>query len=84
MTFPSFLFGLIIAILIAMIFHAFRGGSGWRLLMYTGFSIVGFFLAQWVGGIFAWGLYPFGVLDAGLGVVGSVLFILLAGWLIPA
>lgn len=84
MTIPNLLFGLIIALLIGVLFHAIRGGNGWRMLIYIGLSIVGFFLAQWVGGVFAWGLYPFGVLDAGLGVIGSVLFLLLGGWLIPA
>ena len=82
MTIPSLLFGLIIALLIGTIFHAIRGGNGWRLLLFIGLSIAGFFLAQWVGTLFGWGLYSFGALDAGLGVVGSVILLAVGDWLI--
>jgi len=82
MTIPSLLLGLIIAILAATIYHFIRGGNGWRLLLFIGLSSVGFFLMQWLADALAWGLYPFGALDTGLGVVGSVLFLILGDWLI--
>jgi uncharacterized membrane protein YeaQ/YmgE (transglycosylase-associated protein family) len=82
MTIPNLLFGLIIAILAATIYHFIRGGNGWRLLLFIGLSLVGFFLMQWVSAVFAWGVYPFGALDAGLGVVGSVLFLILGDWFV--
>jgi len=82
MTIPSLLLGLIIAILAATIYHFIRGGNGWRLLLFIGLSSVGFFSMQWLGDTLAWGLYPFGALDAGVGVVGSVLFLILGDWLI--
>lgn len=82
MTTPSLLLGLIIAILIAALYHFIRGGNGLRLWLFIGLSSVGFFLAQWLGDALAWGLYPVGALDAGLGVVGSALFLILGDWLI--
>ncbi|HCR71311.1 MAG TPA: hypothetical protein DIW23_07710 [Anaerolineae bacterium] len=82
MTIPSLILGLIIALLAATIFHAIRGGNGWRLLLFIGLSVAGFFLVEWAGGLIGWGLYAFGALDAGLGVVGSVLFLLIGDWLI--
>ena len=82
MTIPNLLLGLIIAILTATIYHFIRGGNGWRLLLGIGLSIAGFFLFTWLGGLIGWGLYPVGAIDAGLGVVGSVLFLILGDWLI--
>jgi hypothetical protein len=52
------------------------------LLLGIGLSIAGFFLFTWLGGLIGWGLYPVGAIDAGLGVVGSVLFLILGDWLI--
>lgn len=81
MTIPSLLLSFIIAILAGALFHSVRGGNGWRLLLYIGLSLIGFFLAQWLGNIFDWSLYKFGVLDLGMGVVGSVLFLIVGDWL---
>ena len=81
MTSPSLLLSIIIAILAGALFHSVRGGGGWRLLLYIGLSLVGFFLAQWLGSMLGWGLFKFGVLDIGLGVVGSVLFLIVGDWL---
>jgi uncharacterized membrane protein YgaE (UPF0421/DUF939 family) len=81
MTIPSLLFGLIIALLIGALFHTIRGGNGWRLLTYILISCLGFFLTNWFGKSLGWSLYPFGVLDAGLGVVGSVIFLIIGDWL---
>lgn len=81
MTLPNLLIGLILAILAAAIFQVIRGGNGWRLLLYMILSIAGFFLVDWLGGLIGWGLYPVGALDAGLGVVGSALFLVLGDWL---
>lgn len=82
MTIPSLLFGLLIALLVATLFHALRGGNGWRLLAYIGISIIGFAIANWLGIAFSWSLYKFGALDAGLGVVGSVLLLIIGEWLL--
>ena len=82
MTIPSLLLGLIIATLAATIFHFIRGGNGWRLLLFIGLSLVGFFLMQWVSAVFDWSLLSVGALETGLGVVGSGLFLILGDWLI--
>jgi hypothetical protein len=81
MTLPAALFGLTIAILIGALFHTLRGGGGWRLLLYMGWSAAGFALGQWAGIARGWRLFPFGMLDIGLGLVGSILFLALGDWL---
>lgn len=81
MTIPNLLIGLILALLAATIFQVIRGGNGWRLLLYIVLSVAGFFLVEWLGRLIGWGLYPVGAIDAGLGVVGSVLFLIVGDWL---
>jgi len=81
-TFPAALFGLVTALLVGALFHALRGGSGWRLLLYLGLSILGFALGQVAGIFFGWVLFKFGMLDIGLGMVGSAVILLAGNWLI--
>ena len=80
-TIPAALFGLVIALLIGALYHVLRGGNGWRLLLFLGLSALGFAAGQAGGWGFGWVVYKFGLLDLGLGVIGSVVFILLGDWL---
>ncbi len=82
MTFPTILFGLVVAVLIGVLFHIWRGGNGWRLLFYVSLSIFGFALGQAAAMISGWGLYMFGMLDLGLGAFGSALILLAGNWLV--
>ena len=81
MTLPVILFGLVVAFLAGALFHALRGGGGWRLLLHLALSAAGFSLGQavsiWVGYI----LFQFGVLDLGMGVIGSLVFLGIGDWL---
>lgn len=81
MTIPTLLFGLLIAVLCGSLYHALRGGGGWRLLLYLGLSILGFAVGDFVSTWRAWNLYRFGPLDIGMGVAGSILFMALGEWL---
>ncbi|NOH02245.1 MAG: hypothetical protein HND47_09970 [Chloroflexi bacterium] len=81
-TLPAALFGLVIALLMGASFHALRGGNGWRLLLFLGLSVLGFALGQAAGMAFGWLVFRFGVLDIGLGVLGSVLMLLAGNWLV--
>jgi len=82
MTLPAILFGLVVSLLAGALFHAVRGGSGWRLLLYLGLSLLGFMLGQavviWLGFV----LFEFGALDLGMGMIGSVLFMAAGAWLV--
>lgn len=81
MTLPSLLLALLIALLAGALFHAMRGGSGWRLLLHLGLSMLGFALGQVVGIWFGIALFIFGTLDIGLGVIGSLLLLGVGDWL---
>lgn len=81
MTLPSLLLGLVIALLAGALFHVVRGGSGWRLLLCFGLSILGFALGQTVGIWFGVLLFKLGGLEIGLGIIGSLLLLILGDWL---
>jgi hypothetical protein len=81
MTFPSFVFALLIALLCGTLFHIFRGGGGWRLLLYNGLSVIGYSAGQWFSNRMGWGLFKFGILDVGIGVFGSLVFLMIGEWL---
>ena len=81
MTLPTLLLALLIALLCGAVFHLVLGGSGWRLLLYLGLSILGFAIGQWVGIWRGWGLFMFGSLDIGMGVIGSAAVLAFGEWL---
>ena len=81
MTLPTLLFAILIAMLCGVLFHIFRSGNGWRLLFNLGSSLLGFAVGQGVHIWQGWGLFVFGALDIGMGIAGSVLFLILGEWL---
>jgi len=81
MTIPVLLFALLISILCGTLFHLLRGGGGWRLLLYIGLSILGFAVGQWISTARGWHLLMFGALDIGMGLIGSVVFLIGGEWL---
>lgn len=81
MNLPAILFALVVALLIGALFHALRSGGGWRLLLHLALSIVGFALGQGVSRWIGYILLQFGVLDIGMGVIGSLVFLGIGDWL---
>jgi hypothetical protein len=81
MTFPTFLFALLIALFYAAIYHAIRGGNGWRFLLYIGLSVAGLFIGQWVGTWLGWYFFLIGSLNLGMGTLGSITFLIAGEWL---
>ncbi len=81
MTIPALLFSFLIALLIGALFHAIRGGGGWRLLLHLGLSIFGFALGQvvsiWVDFIF----FRIGIIDLGAGIIGCLVILGVGDWL---
>jgi hypothetical protein len=81
MTLPSVLLGVVIALLVGALYHFLRNGGGWRLLLYLGFSILGFAAGQLVGMWRGWNFFMLGPLNLGMGVAGSILFLAGGEWL---
>jgi hypothetical protein len=74
-------FTLVSALLLGALYHAVRGGGGWRLLFFFGLSIFGFMAGHYFG---AWQNLNFlliGSLNLGMGILGSILFLIGGEWL---
>jgi hypothetical protein len=81
MTFPSILFAAAVALLVGALYHFLRDGGGWRLLLYLGVSILGFAGGQLVGAWRGWHFFMFGPLNLGMGIAGSIVFLIGSEWL---
>jgi len=85
MTIPTLLLALLLSILCGALYHFVRDrektSSGWMLLLYFGASTVGFAVGQWVSMWRNWTLLKVGALEIGLGMIGSLLFLILSEWL---
>jgi hypothetical protein len=81
MTNPAIIFGLVLASLYGSVFHLWRGGKIGRLLLYILFSEAGFWAGQAVGSYLGWNFATVGPLNAGMGTLGSVIFLFVGYWL---
>lgn len=81
MNISTLLFGWIFATLLGALFHLWRDGGFWKLILYIGFSWLGFWLGHLAA--VAWGMQflQIGQLHLGGGILGSVLFLFLGHWL---
>jgi hypothetical protein len=81
MTLPSALLGLLIALLLASLFHVWVDGGLGRLLLYFFLSVAGFAVGQWVAARESWTIVALGPLHLGMAVLGSLLFLIVGHWL---
>jgi len=73
---------LVVSLLAGALFHAVRGGGGWRLLLDLVLSLIGFMLGQAATVGLGFVLFKFGALDLGMGIIGSILFMSAGIWLV--
>lgn len=81
MTFPAFLFALLVALFYGAVYHLIRNGGFWRLILYFILSIFGFFAGHLIGLWRGWTFIPLGSLNLGLSSLGSVMVLILGDWL---
>ena len=81
MTFPAFLIGSLISILLASIFHLIVGGNLKKYLSYLFFSWLGFWIGHYLSNQITFGLWKVGILDFGFCSIGSILIMLLIFWI---
>jgi hypothetical protein len=73
MPLPAVLLSIIIACLVASIFHIFVGGGRRRLLTFMVVACAGFFIGHFVGIWQGWWMFVVGALDIGIAVIFSIL-----------
>jgi len=81
MTFPTFLFGLLVASLYAAFYHLARGEGPRSLLYYLLLAWAGFAAGHLVGGWLNWSFLQLGSLNLGAATIGSLIFLGVGDWL---
>jgi hypothetical protein len=81
MTFPAFLFGLILAALYGAAFHFWRAESLKKMLLYLLLAEMGFWTGHFLGTTLGWKFALIGPLNAGMGTLGAALFLFVGSWL---
>lgn len=81
MTFPAWIFGTLIALLLGALFHLWRGGGLTHLFLFCLLSTVGFWLGHAIAGGLGWQFATLGPLNLGLAVPTSLALIAVGSWL---
>ncbi len=81
MNFPSILFGLVFAVLLGALFHLWKDGGFWKLLLYLALSVVGAVVGHLLADNSNFGFMTIGTMRLGGAVIGSVIFLFVGHWL---
>ena len=81
MTFPTIIFGIILATFYGALFHLWKGGNFWQLIFYILLSWLGFWLGQLLGDKMGWYIYKLGGLHLGIASIISFIFLGIGYWL---
>ncbi len=81
MTFPTFLFGSLAALLTGAMFHLVFGGDFKKLILYLVLAWVGFWAGSYFSKTLDWNIFPIGTLNIVMSEIGSILFLLIGLWL---
>lgn len=81
MSFPSFLFALLLALFYGALYHLLRRGGFWRLIFYLVLSCIGFAIGQAISLWQGWAFVMVGPLDVGSASFGSLVALIVGEWL---
>jgi len=81
MPLPTLLFGVLLAGAYGAGFHLWRGGGVGKLILFLVLAQAGFWLGDYVGFSLNWTFAPLGILNAGMGSLGAILFLLAGNFL---
>lgn len=81
MNISTLIFGWIVATLVGALYHLWKDGGFWMLVVYIIASWIGFFLGHLAASKLGLDILAVGQLQMGGGIVGSILILFLAHWL---
>lgn len=81
MNISSYLFGFILATLLGALFHLWRDGGVFRLLLYLALSWVGFLIGHLGSSTLGFNFLSVGPVNLAGGIIGSVTFLFLGHWI---
>ena len=80
MNISSYLFGFILATLLGALFHLWRDGGIFRLLLFLALSWVGFLIGHLASSTLGFNFLSVGPVNLAGGIIGSVAFLFLGHW----
>jgi len=81
MTLPALLFCILLSTVYGTAFHFWKGGDWKKLVLFVILSWVGFWIGHGVGAALKWTFAAIGPVNAGMGTLGSVIFLFVGEWL---
>lgn len=81
MNVSTYIFGWILATLLGAVFHLWKDGGFWKLVIYIVFSWIGFFLGHLVARSAGFNFMNVGSLYLGGGIIGSIVMLFAIHWL---
>ena len=81
MNVSTYIFGWILATLLGAVFHLWKDGGFWKLVIYICLSWVGFFVGHAVAKSTGFNFLTVGTLHLGAGVIGSIIALFVGHWL---
>lgn len=81
MPLPTILFGFLVASLIGVMFHLWKGGGIGKIILYVILSWIGFWGGHFVGNALGWNFGNVGALKLGVAILGNALILGIGYWL---
>ncbi len=80
MNVSTYIFGWILATLLGAVFHLWKDGGFWKLVIYIVLSWIGFFLGHVIAKSAGFNFMNVGSLHLGGGIIGSIIALFAGHW----
>ncbi|MEN6531706.1 MAG: hypothetical protein ABFD17_08040 [Anaerolineaceae bacterium] len=80
MNVATYIFGWVMATLLGAVFHLWKDGGFWKLVIYIILSWIGFFLGHLIAKSAGFNFMNVGSLYLGGGIIGSIIVLFAGNW----
>ncbi|HQJ32436.1 MAG TPA: hypothetical protein PLO13_03690 [Anaerolineaceae bacterium] len=80
MNVATYIFGWVMATLLGAVFHLWKDGGFWKLVIYIVLSWIGFFLGHLIAKSAGFNFMNVGSLYLGGGIIGSIIILFAGHW----
>jgi hypothetical protein len=78
---PGIILIIIVALIVGVFFHIWKGGGLFRLILFLTFSLIGFLIGQWIGSALQSTFLLVGWVQLGMGLIFSIVVCVIGIWL---
>lgn len=82
MTLPALLFGIIVALAVGALFHFWKNGGLFRMLLHWALALLGFWGGHLLGNSLNVNLLIIGPLQLGMGLLACLIALFIGNWLL--